>query len=270
MGRCNFIRDKKERLMITMYLFFALVAFFGVFKVYLSYLSPHINPRISDIFKMWLNNIIVPYGIGLPILWLIVKRLPVHKVHYENMKLTKIAFFKVLILQLGFSTLLAFIIIFVMKAFGFDYTNLSINYGDKHLIFYLFLLLIFNPIVEEALFRKIILSRLLKWGEKYAILVSSMFFALPHLFSQGIPVMFSNFISGYIWAYVTVKTGKITSAILLHSISNFLGIFLPMIFPQSEIGDSLFILIRLLIIPLFAIIILIWDWNKKDFDYFKQ
>lgn len=256
--------------MTTLYLFFGLVAFFGVFTVYLSYLSPHINPRISDVFKMWLNNIIVPYGIGLPILWLIVKRLPVHNVHYQNMKLTKIAFFKVLILQLGFSTLVPFIIIFVMRAFGFDYINLPINYREKYLVFNLFLLLIFNPIVEEALFRKIILSRLLKWGEKYAILISAIFFALPHLFSQGLPVMFSTFISGYIWGYVTVKTGKITSAVLLHSLSNFFGIFLPMIFPQSEIGDSIFILIRLLIIPLFAIIILIWDWHKKDFDYFKQ
>lgn len=265
MRRCDFFMDKKERLITTVYLFFGVVVMFTIFKVYLSFLAPHINPLVHDVFRLYLNNIIVPYGIGFPILWLMVRKKPANTTHYQNKKLTKFGFFKLMILQLGLSVLVSFTTISVLEFFGFDFISIPMDYGGKHLIFYLFLLLIFNPIVEEVLFRKIIFSRLLKWGAKYAILVSSMLFALPHFFSLGIPIVFSTFISGCIWGYVTVKTGRINLAVLLHSLSNFFGIFLPMILSQFETGDLAFVLLRVIIIPFFAIIILICNWKKKDF-----
>lgn len=265
MTRCNLIMDKRDRLTTTAHLFFGVVVMFAIFKGYLSYFAPSINPLISDVFRLYLNNIIVPYGIGLAILWLIIRKIPAYTTHYPSKKLTKYGFFKLMILQLGFSVLVSLIFILVLEGTGSVYNDFPMDYGAKHLLFYLFLLLIFNPLIEELLFRKILLSRLLKWGENYAIIVSSVFFALPHFFSQGIPIVFSTFISGCIWGYVTVKTGKITSAVLLHSFSNFFGIFLPMLFPQSETGDLLFVLLRVVVIPIIAIIILIRDSSKEDF-----
>lgn len=262
---CELIMDEKERLITTMRLFLSLVVFFTVFNVYLSFSPAFIDSFVSDSLTLWLNNIIVPYGIGLPVLWSIVKNLPIDSAHHQNMKLTKIGFLKLLIIQLGLSVLLSLVVTFILMITGFDSVNSSFDYQGQYILFNLFLLLVFNPVIEEVLFRKIILSRLLKWGERYAILMSSVFFALPHLFSQGLPVMFATFVSGAVWGYATVKTGKITSAVLLHSLSNLFGIFLPIILPQSEAGDLVFIWIRVIILPFFAIGLLIRGRKETDF-----
>lgn len=87
----------------------------------------------------------------------------------------------------------------------------------------IFMLLIFNPIIEEFVFRKLFADKLLKYGELFYILVSSFCFAIVHGVSLGIPQIVYTFILGMIWSYLVVKTGSIKLSIVLHSLSNLFG-----------------------------------------------
>ena len=76
------------------------------------------------------------------------------------------------------------------------------------------------PVIEELLFRKLLMDRLLGFGEGPAILVSGLMFGMAHgNFSQ----FFYAFGIGLLWAYVYAKTGKVSYTIALHMIFNFLG-----------------------------------------------
>ncbi len=79
---------------------------------------------------------------------------------------------------------------------------------------------ILAPVVEELFFRKLLMDRLLGFGQLTAILISGLMFALAHgNFSQ----FFYTFGLGVLWAFVYAKTGKIGNTIALHMVFNFLG-----------------------------------------------
>ena len=83
-----------------------------------------------------------------------------------------------------------------------------------------FMLLVFNPIVEEYIFRHLFATRLLKHGERFYVLASAYCFAILHGVSMGPIHILYTFILGLIWGYLTVKSGGLILAILMHSISN--------------------------------------------------
>jgi len=86
-----------------------------------------------------------------------------------------------------------------------------------------FMLLVFNPIVEELeeyIFRHLFATRLLKHGERFYVLTSAYCFAILHGVSMGPIHIPYTFILGLIWGYLTVKSGGLILAILMHSISN--------------------------------------------------
>ena len=130
-------------------------------------------------------------------------------------------------------------------------------------IFYLVLLLIFAPIVEELFFRKLFLDRLLVLGEKKAILMSAILFGLPHLFSQGLPQLFSTFLVGLVWADVRVKTGKLWPGILLHMLFNLYGCYFTIFMAQNNGTAMIVVLLNLIILPVSAIIIRLSGRSKR-------
>ena len=76
------------------------------------------------------------------------------------------------------------------------------------------------PAFEELFFRKVLIDRTVRYGEKTAILVSAVAFALFHgNFFQ----LFYAFGLGLVFAYVYVRTRRIRYSMLLHMIVNFMG-----------------------------------------------
>lgn len=76
------------------------------------------------------------------------------------------------------------------------------------------------PIVEELLFRKLLIDRIVGYGEGVAVVVSGLLFGLAHgNFSQ----FFYTAGIGTLWAYVYVKTGKVGYTIAFHMLFNLLG-----------------------------------------------
>ena len=80
------------------------------------------------------------------------------------------------------------------------------------------------PIMEELVFRKMLISRLLPLGEGFAILLSAFFFGLFHgNFYQFFYAFWLGLVSGFLFA----KTGKVIYTIALHMTFNFFSGFLP-------------------------------------------
>lgn len=76
------------------------------------------------------------------------------------------------------------------------------------------------PVVEELLFRKLLMDRLLGYGEWAAVLVSGFMFGMAHgNFGQ----FFYAFGLGLVWAYMYAKTGRVSFTIVLHMIFNLMG-----------------------------------------------
>lgn len=162
-------------------------------------------------------GIIILYGIGLTIFKLFIKDIPKSKI-VKN-KIT----FKTIIICF----LLQFTSIFIMSMITIVLSRVTNNEIGNNLNtltpMMLFQLLIFNPVIEEYVFRKLFANKLLKYGELFYMLVSSFCFAIVHGVSLGIPQIIYTFILGMIWSYLVVKTGNIKLSIILHSLSNLFG-----------------------------------------------
>ena len=83
----------------------------------------------------------------------------------------------------------------------------------------------FAPVIEELIYRKIIIDRCSQYGEAASALVSGLAFGIAHgNFTQGLYA----FVFGYFLAIIYNKTGKIYITIGIHMIVNFMGSFVPL------------------------------------------
>ena len=81
------------------------------------------------------------------------------------------------------------------------------------------------PVMEELLFRKLLLDRVSVFGDRTAILLSGVVFGLAH---GNFYQFFYAFGLGSIFAWVYLRTRRIRFSILLHVLINFCGSILPM------------------------------------------
>ncbi len=82
--------------------------------------------------------------------------------------------------------------------------------------------MILAPILEELVFRKLLIDRAVVFGDRTAILLSALFFGLAH---GNFYQLFYAFALGCLFGYVYIRTGKIGYTISFHMTINFLGGF---------------------------------------------
>jgi len=112
----------------------------------------------------------------------------------------------------------------IFSSFGVEY---DVDFGDNPRGILGFILTfistaIIPALVEEFAFRGIVLGSLKKFGEGFAVLVSSVLFGAMHGNFQQIPFAF---IVGLALAFITVKSGSLWLACLVHSINNSISVF---------------------------------------------
>ena len=86
------------------------------------------------------------------------------------------------------------------------------------------------PIVEEFIFRYTLVGTLGRFGNIFAILISSVAFGLFH---GNLYQFFYAFLVGLVLGYVYVKCGKWWVCVLMHAIANFFGGVLPMMIEKA-------------------------------------
>ena len=102
--------------------------------------------------------------------------------------------------------------------------------GAKLLIF-----VILAPVLEETVFRKLLVDRLRPHGEKLAVLLSGLLFGAFH---GNLSQFFYAAALGTVFAYVYLKTGRLWCSVGLHMGINFLGgIVAPAVLEHSELAS---------------------------------
>lgn len=89
-----------------------------------------------------------------------------------------------------------------------------------------FLVVLVGPVVEELMFRSILLSRLLRsMSALWTVVVSAVLFAAFHLVGGGVStwVLPPLFIAGAILAWVAIKDGDLRRAVPIHMGFNFIA-----------------------------------------------
>lgn len=164
------------------------------------------------------------YGCGFPVFYILMRRIPSWtKVQPEKMSMGK--FFLCLIVSFGFSyigsimgQLLADL---VKQVTGTEMLNPVLDIiSDINPWMLAVSTVLIAPVMEELMFRKMLIDRIIPFGQKTAVLVSGISFGLFHgNFSQ----FFYACMLGMIFAYIYSSTGKIRYSIILHMCINFVG-----------------------------------------------
>lgn len=108
------------------------------------------------------------------------------------------------------------------------------------------------PVFEELLFRGLILQTLKRYGNVFAILVTSLLFALLHgNLPQAVPV----FALSIVISYVVLKTGSILPGIAMHFLNNAFAVIETSFLSDNSWISMLFIILEVLFI-LYAVFVL--------------
>ena len=124
---------------------------------------------------------------------------------------------------------------------------------------------ILSPIIEEVLFRKILIDKTRIYGDKIAILISAIAFGLYH---ANLLQLFYSIALGSIFAYVTLRTNCIRYAIILHVFINVMSaLIMPTILGNgTERTRILIAIIIVLIIMIIGIISFVGHLKQFKLD----
>ncbi len=184
--------------------------------------------NLSTNALVWTSQIAL-YAVGFPLFYLILRRIPEYSSE-EKQKLSLkqfLAFFAVTVASMYiFNIVGAVINLIIGNMLGSDVINPAQSLVEEmDMTFLVLIVVIIGPIMEELMFRKVILNRARVYGEKFAVIFTAFIFGLFHgNFSQ----FFYAFAIGSVFAYLCLKTGTILYSVILHIIINFMGSVLPL------------------------------------------
>ncbi|MCI8799927.1 MAG: CPBP family intramembrane metalloprotease [Lachnospiraceae bacterium] len=177
-----------------------------------------INPDVALLFSS------VPmYLAGMPLLIVLVRIVPGDRLERHSMKagpflVSVIMCFAVMYASNIVGNIIT-TIIGILKGSAVD--NVISDIATSTSMWLVFLVMVIcAPIMEEYIFRKLIVDRTVRYGEGTAILVSGLMFGLFHGNLNQFAYAFSL---GVFLAFLYVKTGNLKITIALHMIINFVG-----------------------------------------------
>ena len=175
---------------------------------------------------VWFMSIVPLYFVAFPCLLLLVRKAPATII--KKAKLSPLHF--LLLIPVTFTLLIAGSIAgnIVMALLELFLPAISTENGVETMLgggqwlYAIILTVVIAPIMEELVFRKILLDRVHPMGEGVSILLSGLLFGLMH---GNFYQFFYATALGFLLAYIYLKTGKLRYCILLHFIVNlFCGI----------------------------------------------
>lgn len=100
-------------------------------------------------------------------------------------------------------------------------------------LIYIYICLL-GPILEELIFRGVLLEGLKKYGNLFGIIMSSVLFGLMH---QNITQCLPAAAIGIVWAYIAVKSGSLIPSVCLHILNNTMSAILLAIMQSVDTSD---------------------------------
>ena len=178
---------------------------------------------VNNMNSYFMITMIPMYLIGMPLLILLLSRIPAQKIEKRKMKVGHwiLAFFMCYALMYV-SNLIGQVIttvIGLMKGSLVQDAIVEVATSLNPAISFIFMV-ICAPVLEEIIFRKLLVDRMIKYGEGVAIVVSAFMFGMYH---GNLNQHVYAFVLGLFFAFIYVKTGKLIYTIILHMVINFMG-----------------------------------------------
>ncbi len=174
---------------------------------------------LSSSWVMWLLSFLPLYLVAIPVGLLILRRLPAqppdeHRLGFGN----AVVFFLISVFIMYTGSIIGTMLSMVLS--GGEATNATAELAmDNHPLKVLFMVIL-APVLEEFVFRKQLIDRTRRYGEKTAVMLSAVTFGLLH---QNLFQFFYAFGLGLLLAYIYLRTGRLRYSAILHAIINFMG-----------------------------------------------
>ena len=174
------------------------------------------------------------YGCAFPLFYLWMRRLPKWKMR-DKKKLPPGQFFLWILFSFGagyLTNIIGQLLIYAVSTITGMTMDNPVNQmletlGPGSLLLYV---VIIAPLMEELIFRKLLIDRIIPYGQKTAIIISGVAFGLFHgNFFQ----FFYACVLGMIFAYLYTETGTMWYGVIIHAIINFTSGFLTTMIPAE-------------------------------------
>lgn len=198
-------------------------------------------------WQMWVASFLPMYGIAVPVCVAMMGRVPSRAP--EEHPLGAGRFGKYFLMSIGIMYLGNLIGVYVMdwisrlRGAPVDNSVETLLENSSLLMNFLVTSLI-APVIEEFLFRKLLIDRTRQFGEGLAVVLSALLFGLFH---ANLYQFFYAFGLGMLFAYLYIRTGRLRYPIVLHMLINFMGAVLaPLMerFAEQEDITDLFSMLQ--------------------------
>ncbi len=186
-------------------------------------------PAIANNYNLnFLCGMLPMYVIAFPLIFLMFQKIPVQmcaekkKMSFGKLFVAFLMCYSITYLSNFVGVILTAIIAFFKPSGAVENVMLEIT-GNLHPAVNFFVVVICAPIMEELLFRKVLISRTLPYGEGVSIVFSGLVFGLFH---GNLNQFVYAFLLGIFFGFIYVKTRDIRYSIALHMSINFMGSFI--------------------------------------------
>ncbi len=141
---------------------------------------------------------------------------------------------------------------FFQNLLGIEFTSsmdsISLD-GVKGTLLGILGIAVIPAVIEETAIRGIVLQPLRKYGDKFAIIASSVLFACMHGNMVQIPY---TVIGGLLLGYLVIATGSLWPGIVLHFINNLYSVII--VSTNDNLSESASIIVTFLMLIVFAVV----------------
>lgn len=221
---------------------------------------------LDSSYYLLLMNFVAQYCVAFPLCIWLMSRLPKVVIRERSLsfadgvRLFIIGWFLMFLgswLSMGVET-------FMSQAFGITMPDMLEEFLDgADWLASGLLAVVLAPIFEELVFRKLLLDRLVKYGELPAVLASGILFGLYH---GNFQQLFYAVFIGILFAYIYVKTGRIRYSVILHMLVNFQGMVISpwLLVNEESVLAFVYILVQLAMI-ITGLVLLIQNRRRVHF-----
>lgn len=186
------------------------------------------SDQMRDTNIYLLVSMIPMYLIGMPALILMVKRIPAQQIPKKPIRPGQ--FFVAVILcfaAMYIFNIVGQIITTIIGIFknGLVQNDLAVIVSDTNTAVVFIIMVVCAPVMEEYVFRKLIVDRAVRYGQATAVVLSGLMFGLFH--GNLNQFMYATAL-GMLLAFLYVKTGKLQITIAIHMLVNFVGSILSL------------------------------------------
>ncbi len=210
--------------------------------------------------------IMIPFGLALPLIKLVQRNTVILPLWKPNSKKVFFAALGVAFLTLLISNVIVSMGTIFGEAVGFEFEAAE-SPAPQSFSGYLWQVLsvaIVPAFVEEYAVRGIMLQSLRKYGDFFAMLVSSIFFGLMHGNCLQAPFAF---ILGMVMCWLVIKTDSLWTGIAIHFMNNFYATTLLALGEICSTGVYVALVAGINILgALLGIVAIIWFIDKKEIN----